>query len=155
MKKLGDLIYKYDRMERDDDSKIAAGMNRVIEELSDRRTIYRVLIFLGICNVLLWIAVVIFPSNIRNLFETVIGASDKIGMALLGIPFGLGLYLTYSVFRLKFPDVEEQNIESAPMGSYGYHAHSNRRWMVWVFSVVGGILNVLFLILVDIGLSGG
>jgi hypothetical protein len=155
MKKPGDIVYKFDRMERDDNSRIADGLNRAVESLSDRRAIYRSLVVLGLSNLILWLGILIFPGTVRGAFERLIGLNGKIGVAALGIPLGIGLYFSYSLFRLKFPDIEEQNIESAPMGSFNYHTHSNKRWMIWFFSTVGGVLNLLLLILVDIGLTGG
>ena len=149
------LRYVREKLENDDDREIADNLNKVVEGLSDRKTLYRFVIVLGVLNLVLWLAVLIFPSYVRNAWQSVYNVSGKIAMAALGIPFGLGLYLTYSLFRLKFADIEDQNIESAPMGSFNYHSHSQKRWMVWVFSVLGGVLNLLLLIAADLGLSGG
>ena len=41
-----------------------------------------------------------------------------------------------------------------PMSSFNYHAHSQKRWLVWLFATIAGVVNVLLLIVVDIGLSG-
>jgi hypothetical protein len=140
---------------KDDDREIADALNRVTEGLSDRKTLHRFIVILGACNLVLWLTVLIFPASLRSAWESVNNVSGKIAIVSFGIPFGLGLYFIYSLFRLIFGDIEDQNIELAPMGSFNYHSHSQKRWLVWVFSVLGGVLNLLLLIVADLGLSGG
>lgn len=115
MKPLRHVINKLER--NDDDREIADNLIRGIEALADRQTLYRSIIVFGALNLILWLAVLIFPSAVRSAWESLNKVSGKIAMAALGIPFGLGLYFTYSLFRLKFADIEDQNMESAPMGS--------------------------------------
>lgn len=148
------LRYVIEKLEKDDDREIADNLNRGVEALADRKTLHRSILVFGIFNLILWLSVLIFPAAVRSAFDTVYNVNSKIAIVVLGIPFGLGLYFTYSLFRLKFADIEDQNIESAPMGSFNYHSHSQKRWLVWVFSVLGGVLNLLLLILVNIGLGG-
>jgi hypothetical protein len=71
-------------------------------------------------------------------------------MLVLGIPFGFGLYLTYCIFRLRLPDIEDNTrLDSEVMASFAYQKESTKRWFVWLFSVLGGVVNVLLLILAN------
>jgi hypothetical protein len=147
--------YIVERLEKkdDDDSRIADRLNTAVEGLSNPGYLYRALIVLGLSNVILWLCVVVFPADVRYAFEKVINLNGKLGIAFLGIPLGLGLFLTYSLFRLKFADIEEQNVESGPMGSFNYQSQAQKRYLVWLFSALGGVLNTLLLVLVDILLT--
>lgn len=137
-----------------EDDKLAENINRFVDDLNDRQTLKRFLYIFAAANLLIWLCVLVFPHAVREGFETVSGVSDKIAKITLAVPFGIGFYLTYALFRLKFPDIEEQNLESIPMASFNYNAKSAKRWRVWLLSAVGGVLNVLVLILTDIFLSG-
>ena len=71
----------------------------------------------------------------------------------MAIVFGIGMWLTYAVFRLKFPVIEEQRLDAEVMGSFAYQSNSTKRWMVWVLSAVGGLVNVGLLVAVAMALS--
>ncbi len=135
------------------DDRLAGNLNKVVDEMADRRSLIRFLLFCSFANLVIWLCVIIFPAAVRDSFVLVNGVSDKIGKATLAVPFGLGLFFAYSLFRLKFPDVEEQKPDSDLMASYHYQAHSLKRWWIWLFSVLAGILNVLLLVTLDIFLS--
>jgi hypothetical protein len=87
---------------------------------------------------------------IPKVFETfvnVFAASNKVGMLLLGVPFGLGLYVAYSLCRLKFPDIEtNKSLAGDVMGSFNYQASSAKRWYVWLFAILCGVLNAGLLV---------
>lgn len=155
MKNVRYIAEKLEQRRDETDSRIDEGFSKGIELLSDRSNIYRALIVLGICNLILWLSVLIFPSFVGSVWANVGRVSDKVAVALLGIPFGLGLYLTYSIFRLKFDDVEHQNVESTPLGSFNYQSQSQKRYLIWLFSVLGGVLNTVLMVLTDIFLTGG
>ncbi|MEJ7848908.1 MAG: hypothetical protein WKF92_12565 [Pyrinomonadaceae bacterium] len=80
--------------------------------------------------------------------------NDKMSKVVLAIPFTLGMAITYLIFRFKFPDIEEQNLGSEVMGSYACQADSQKRWLVWLFSTVGGVLNLLLVILATFHFGG-
>ena len=92
-------------------------------------------------------------GGVREGFSQVWEGSDRIAKIVLAIVFGIGMWLTYSLFRLRFPDIEEQRLDSEVMGSFAYQTNSTKRWMVWVLSAVGGIVNVGLLALVAMALS--
>lgn len=135
------------------DDRFAERLNENVEAMADRRYLLQYLFVLGTLNILLWLSVLIFPGDVRAGFGTVWDTNDKLAKVTLALVFGLGMWLSYSLFRLKFPDIEEQRLDSEVMGSFAYQEHSTKRWAVWLFSVVGGILNVLFLILAVVARS--
>lgn len=65
------------------------------------------------------------------------------------------MWLTYALFRLKFSDLEDPGFNDEVLASFSYSLHSTKRWRVWLVSVIGGILNVLLLIFVEIFLTAG
>lgn len=147
--------YILKKMERSDDSEIADRMNQAVELMADRSALYKMLGVSGVANLMAWAGVLLFLADVRQAFVKVNDIDPKIVVVMLGFLFGLGLFFAYGLLRLKFPDIEEQNMELAPMGTFNYNAHSNKRWMVWLFAVIGGVVNLLMMILVAIGLSGG
>jgi len=135
------------------DDQLADNLNKIVDGMAEKRNLIRFLLFCGFANLIIWLCVIIFPAVISDSFVLVNDVSDKIGKATLAVPFGLGLFLAYSLFRLKFPDIEEQKLDSDLMASYRYQAHSLKRWWIWFFSVLAGILNVLLLMTLAIFLS--
>jgi ABC-type antimicrobial peptide transport system permease subunit len=78
----------------------------------------------------------------------IFGLSDKLGISILGFPFGFGLFTAYCLCRLKFPDIEDtKNLESEMMASFNYQSHSTKRWFIWLFSILFGVINVILLVL--------
>jgi hypothetical protein len=113
------------------------------------------LIFCGVANAIVWLCVILFADFISEYFLRITDVNEKIAAIILGIPFGLGTFFVYSLFRLKFPDIEDQNAESDVMGSYNYQSHSAKRWHIWLVSIVGGVFNVLLLVIANIYFSNG
>lgn len=131
----------------DSDDKFAEIVNRNVDALANRTTLRRHVLVLGTVNLLIWLSVFIFPVDVRHGFTQVWNGSDKIGKVVLVLVFSVGMWLSYSLFRLKFPDIEEQPLETDVMASFAYQSNSSKRFAVWVFSAVGGILNLALLIL--------
>jgi hypothetical protein len=76
----------------------------------------------------------------------IFGLSDKLGISILGFPFGFGLFTAYCLCRLKFPDIEDtKNLESEMRASFNYQSHSTKRWFIWLFSILFGVINVILL----------
>ena len=115
--------------------------------MSDRRTLLRFIWILGTINLLIWASVLIVPADVRQAFDTVSAMNRKFGGLVLAIIFGLGMWLSYSLFRLKFPDIEEQQLDADIMGSFAYQSDSTKKYRVWLFSAVGGIVNVALMVL--------
>ncbi|MGH9819441.1 MAG: hypothetical protein ACRD43_04660, partial [Pyrinomonadaceae bacterium] len=80
---------------------------------------------------------------------------DKIAFVVIAIVLGLGMWLTYSLCRLKFPDLENPNFDDEVFASFNYSLHSTKRWRVWLIAVIGGVLNALLLVTVEIFLATG
>ena len=136
------------------DEEFAAFVNRAVGAMSDRHTLRLFLGVLAVANSVTWLSVIIFPNDVIHAWSKVTNIDDKIGFAVMSILFGLGMWLTYSLLRLKFPDIENQNFSPDVMATYAYQSHSTKRWWVWLFSVIGGVVNLLAIVFVDLLLNG-
>lgn len=139
--------------ESEKSERLAHQINKLLGEVSARRKLLRFLYICAAINALIWVPIPLAPFDVRDAFNTVWELNDKISKIVLAVPLALGMAVTYSLLRLKFPDIEDQNLEAEVMGSFAYQANSTRRWMVWVFSTVGGILNVVMMILITVALT--
>jgi hypothetical protein len=136
------------------DRSIDEDLSRAIEMLDDRRTLVKFLTIGIAANILLWLLVVLVPQ-IAEWFVTIFSLNNKLGMLLLGVPFGIGLYVTYAACRIKFPDIENnKNLEGDVMASFNYQAHSTKRWFVWLFATLCGVLNAGLLLGVGLFVAG-
>lgn len=127
----------------------AAGrMVDIVDSLSDRRTLLR---FLAIClamNLIIWIIAIVFADGVYAAMSRIF--PDKIGMLILGIPWGAGMYATYCILRLRSPTIEDsKHLDSDLMASFAYQSASTKRWFVWLFAVIGGMVNVLLLVIAN------
>jgi hypothetical protein len=67
-------------------------------------------------------------------------------LLLLILPLGLGIWGTYALVRLKFPDLEEQKMsDSGLMKSFDYQSQSSKIWRIWMVSSVVGVVNTLLI----------
>ena len=128
------------------DEEFAALLNRSIDSLADRQTRRIYLAVLAAVNALVWLSVIIFPGEVRKAWITVTDLDDKIGSVVIAIVFGLGMWLTYTLFRLKYTDLEAPHLEEEILNTYSYSLHSVKRWRIWLVSAIGGVLNALLLI---------
>ncbi len=135
------------------DARTAHHLDKGVEAMADRRTLLIFLAIMGGLNLLIWAAVLLVPEDVRSAFETVHGISNKISVVVLGLVFGVGLWFTYSLLRVKFPDIEDLNLDSTVFGSYVYHASSKKRWLVWLFSSLGGVVNLLAVVVATLLLT--
>lgn len=130
--------------------KLDAFANTANELLGNIPTRKRIIFMLGlVCffNLLLWGSSLLFPTEINLAFEKVRNVSNKLANVVLAFPFFLGMFTTYCIFRLRFPDIEEQELDNDVLASYNYQAHSQKRWLVWLFSIVGGVANLILIII--------
>jgi hypothetical protein len=148
------IRYILDKMERNDDGVFAERVGEAIDSMSDKRGLNRALLISGSINFVVWLMVLLFPRDVRSAFNTVGDVQGKIIVVVIGFLFGIGFFFAYALLRLKFPDVETGKMDDGPMSSFNYHAHSQKRWLVWLFATIGGVVNVFLLIVVDIGMSG-
>lgn len=133
--------------DEESDDRVAEMLSDGVEAMSDRRTLFLFISILGGINLLIWASVLIVPADVRDAFERVSNVNQKISAIVLALIFGLGMWLSYALFRLKFPDIEEQRLDADVMGSFAYQSDSTKRFRVWLFSAVGGIVNVGLMIL--------
>jgi hypothetical protein len=145
--------YEADREQRDDE--FARLINRNVDALSDRRTLKLHLAIVGIITFLIWLSVLLFPRDVAEAWGKVSELDDKITAVIIAINFGLGFWLTYSLFRLKFPDLEQKRLDGEVFRSFRESEHSLKRYRVWLASTIGGVINVLLLVAADIYLVAG
>jgi hypothetical protein len=137
------------------DEEFAALVNSRIDALADRRILWLNIAILSFANLIVWLSVILFPADVLHAWQTVDNLDEKIAFTVLAITFGLGMWLTYSLFRLRFPDIENPRFDEEVFASFSYSLHSTKRWRIWLAAVVGGVLNALGLIFVEILLVYG
>jgi type IV secretory pathway VirB6-like protein len=123
-------------------------LTRNVEAMAHRPTLRLYTGVLGGVNVLLWVAVLLRPYDVLAAFSKISAVNDRSVMIVIGIVFGIGMWLTYALFRLKFPDLEELSQSTEVMSSFADSEKTTRKVRVWVASVVGGVLNLLALAIV-------
>jgi len=131
------------------DEELAALVNKHVDALSNRRTLKTYISILAVVNALIWLSVIVFPREVAAGWTTATDVNDRLGFTVIAIIFGIGMWLSYSLFRLKYPDLEDPKFEDEIFASQKYSDHSRKRWRIWLFSLVGGVLNVLLLVLTE------
>jgi hypothetical protein len=123
-------------------------LTRHVDAMSDRVTLRKYIYVLGGVNILLWLSVLARPSDVLSAFTKVANIDDRlVGTVLVGV-FAVGMWLTYALFRFKFPSLEERNYSAGFMATYTYQLNWTRKFLIWVTSVAGGVLNLLALSIV-------
>lgn len=135
------------------DEHIDKSITEIVEALSDKSVLYRFLRNCTVLNTIVWFVAVFFYEAANYYYLQIAGMSNEAGIGILLVPFFLGTFITYSLWRLKFPDIEDNNLQSGMMASYSYQSHSMKRWYIWFFSLVGGVANVILLCLVNVCLN--
>jgi len=132
------------------DEEFAALLTSAVDALSHRRTLWTYLAILGSANAIIWLSVIVFPRDVMGGWFTVTDLDHRFGAVLIAILFGIGMWFTYSLFRLKFPDLENPKFQHEVLSSFNYSMHTTKRWRVWLFAVIGGVLNVLLLVILEL-----
>lgn len=128
---------------------MAKVMIRHVDALSHRPTLKIYILVLAGIDLLFWAAVLIRPFDVMTAFKKVADVDDKLVAFFLAVVWGLGLWLTYSLFRLKFPDLEKVQQDDGVMSAFSAQENSTRKVRIWVLSVAGGVLNFLALAIVE------
>lgn len=136
-----------------EDTKIARNFSKAVDSMADRMILRRFLLIGVLSNFLIWSAVFLMPEMIYKGFSLVNTFSNKLSLGLLGIPLIFTTFTIYALFRLKFPDIEEQRLDSEIMSSHTYQINSGKRYIIWVCSFSVGIVNTILLIFADIYLQ--
>src|SRR5580765_2302706 len=105
------------RQERRDED-FAKVMIHHVDALSHRPTLKIYILVLAGIDILLWAAVLIRPFDVMTAFRKVADIDDKLVAFFLAAVWGLGLWLTYSLFRLKFPDLEKVQRDDGIMSAF-------------------------------------
>lgn len=135
------------------DAKIARNFSNVVDSMANKWILLR-FIWLGIvANFLIWVSVFLLPTTIYTGFGVIGKVSSKIMVGLLGIPLIFTTLTVYALFRLKFPDIEEQKLDSEIMSSVVYQSNSAKRFWIRISSFAVGVTNTGLLILADLTLS--
>lgn len=145
----------YENRRQRSDEEFAERLSHHVDALSDRPTLLIYLLTVGAVNALIWVSVLLAPTHVMRAWAVVNDLDDKIGASVIAIIFGLGMWLTYSLFRLKFPDLADPKFDDEFLASFHRSVHSTKRWRIWLVSVIGGILNVLLLVAMEIFLAVG
>ncbi|MBX3291265.1 MAG: hypothetical protein KF881_00050 [Acidobacteria bacterium] len=132
----------YEKKEERYWSWVSRGMNA----LDDRSVLKRFFFLLLGFEFLFWVFVLAFPNDVIEGFTILEQWSDRGVLLVVGIVFGTGLYISYVLFRFRFPDLESPKLDDGPViGAYSKQEGNERKFRVWVISVVAGVFNVLAL----------
>jgi hypothetical protein len=142
-----------DEKEEKRNEKFDKAVSGFVDDLSNRTLLFRYLLLGVSLNAALWLVVLVFYETVNQGFIRLFNLNNKIAVLVLGFPLMFGFLITYTLCRLKFPDIEDNNLQSEIMASYAYQAHSLKRWYIWLFSSLGGVLNVVLLFLVNLYLN--
>lgn len=151
---MGDLIRKgldaADRRGERKEENIARMLDRHVDAMDDRSTLKRYIYILGAIIIFLWIAVLIFPYEVYKAFEKVGNIDDRVVLTIVVMIFGVGMWFTYALFRLRFPNLENREFGSEFLSSVKHQQNSFRRFHVWLAAVIGGVVNLLALFVVEL-----
>ena len=80
--------------EEEPDDRLGETVSHHVDAMSDRRALLGYIAVLSTINVLIWLAVLLFPSDVRDAFNAVWETDDKLSKVVLAIMFGLGELVT-------------------------------------------------------------
>jgi hypothetical protein len=139
--------------DEEEDSRLFKWFLKQIEKIAENYTFKYFLFFALGGNIAIWLLVLFFPSYVYNIVDYAAIISDKLRFGLIGIPLFFGTLFAYLLFRLKFPDIEDQILESDLMSTYSFQTNASTRWKIWIFSISVGVVNTALLILTDLSLT--
>ncbi|MEW6208245.1 MAG: hypothetical protein AB1631_07750 [Acidobacteriota bacterium] len=97
----------------------------------------------------LWVFVLALPSTVSWICNWLVTHFEGNSALLLifGPPFILTFVSVYMVARARHPGIEEESrIESGMMAGFAYRQRVNKRWQIWILSMMAGMLNCLVLL---------
>lgn len=136
------------------DESFDRSITEMVEALAHKPALFRFLRNFVVLNTIIWLVSLFFYERVNRYYFQVFDSSNEAGIGILLVPFLLGAFITYALCRLKFPDIEDNKLQSEMMASYSYQAHSTKRWYVWLFSILGGVFNAVLIVLVNLYLNG-
>ncbi len=148
-----DLLRKgldaYENRQERRDENLARSVSSNVEAMSHRPTLKKYVYLLSGVNLLFWASVLLRPYDVLTAFNKVAEINNKIVFLVLTSIFGIGMWLTYSIFRLKFPDLENRTESNEVMSAFADQENSTRKIRIWVASVAFGFLNLLGLAITE------
>lgn len=150
MKKLIDKGFDaLDRREERREERWNRILTNNVDAMSHPPTLKRYVSVLAGVDLLFWLAVILRPFDVLYAFEKVSEIEGKLVLFVLAGIFGVGMWLTYAVFRLRFPDLEKRDESTDVMSAFAHHENAARKVRIWVISVTGGVLNLLALAITE------
>lgn len=120
--------------------------SRGLVALENRSTFYRFFLVLLVLEAAYVGFVILAPNTAIEMLSRLNDWSPKGLTLVIGVIFGTGLWLTYSLFRMKIADLEEVAVDEGPIAtSFSSQRRSERRFRIWIVSTTAGVLNVLAL----------
>ena len=134
--------------EKRDEMGFGIDANEFAGDMAYRRYCLRVISVCFLGNLTVWLVVLLLPGVVLNLVLVMGLILSKGGSLLLALPLGFGLFGTYALFRLWFPDLESQKLsDTGIMQSFQYQANSLKIWRIWTISSgVGAVNGILIMI---------
>jgi hypothetical protein len=130
-----------------DDDKLDAmtsrGLTAMTTDMRSRRHSFRATVVSFTIVLISWLLLLLLPQFIHYLVIAVSLITSKGGLILLLVPLVSMLFGVYSLFRLWFPDLENEEHEAGLMQSYQYQSDSHKAYKVWVVSSIAATLNTL------------
>ena len=124
-------------------------ITKPVDAMSHRPTLKRYIYVFAALNTFLWACVLLRPFDVLAGFQKVAEIDDRLLTTIFVGLFGVGMWLTYSLFRLKFPGLEDRKYPKEVFSAYRYQADRIFNFRIWVTSVTGGVLNLLALAIVE------
>jgi hypothetical protein len=124
------------------DDLMDAAVSKFVEKADGRRRLLTILGLSLLGNFLIWMIVLFTPDAIMFTAALIGGFSSKLRNVLFLIPVASGFMSAYSVFRMIFPDIENnRNLATGLMASFEYQNNSGKRYAIWILSMIAGVLN--------------
>ena len=94
------------------DEEFAGLVSHHVNALSNRRTLKTYILILSSVNALIWLSVIVVPRDVAAGWTAATGVNDRLGAVVIAIVFGIGMWLSYSLFRLKYPTSKTRNLRT-------------------------------------------
>ncbi|MFT3746260.1 MAG: hypothetical protein QM785_18455 [Pyrinomonadaceae bacterium] len=148
-----DLLRKgldaYDARQERKEDELAELVVGNVDALAHRPTLKLYVLILASVNIICWGFVILVPRFVLAAFTQISEVDDKFVFFGLAILFGVGMWLTYAIFRWIFPDLESTQMKREVMSAFAEQENSTRKVRIWVTSAACGALNLLALAIVE------
>jgi hypothetical protein len=139
--------------DEEEESKLSKWFFGQIEGRAPNYTLKQFLSLCLIVNIAIWFVVLVFPNYVYSAVNYATMVSDKLLWVIIGIPLWFSAWFVYCLFRLKFPDIDEETLDSEIMSSYSFQNNSTKHWKIWIASITFGVVNAALLVFADLSLA--